>query len=708
MVGLPWHPIISMIESFQFVIRRLLELGLVANLNERFPEDPNALLSESGSILDMINSAFLVCLAGHHHPRFEQASHCLEQLSYDSTWGAIAQFYSNGIQRIGAEVQTRMEQDRGFVERLNALHQRLDSPDSETDSPDALTEATWSVFFPEGVGIRGQESERVKELRDRRTVTVRELNPTPLESPGRQLMLTSNALLTIPLRTSAWEQLDELAELREELSAVINEAQRYWYDHPIPIGVKPENNEILYGLRALNEAVAFEHQRGTVSDEPVTCVLSVSVTHQGLQSIAKPYLRGVLSGDRSLEHLKIYAFTEADTQALIQQVLRPAIHHYLPDARELDGLTVFGVDGRYGRHYSFLKAIAALWQVLVDSQIQGTFKIDLDQVFPQDELVEQTGKSAFEHVCTPLWGAKGTDAQGQTVDLGMLAGALVNQKDIHRGLFTVDVPFPSRSPQADEYVFFSPLPQALSTEAEMMTRYGTQENEADSGERMPDGEHTCIQRIHVTGGTNGILVDRLREYRPFTPSFVGRAEDQAYLFSVLTHPDTPLRYVHEPGLIMRHDKEGFAQEAIKLAKIGKLIGDYERILLFSAYARVLTEDVDELKAEVDPFTGCFVSQLPVTVTSLRFALKAAALFEAGAHQEAQELIKIGVPRLVETLAYIDGETSELAQDYEVEQREWQVFYDVLDALEEAIAQGEPIAIGFQEKAIAIIQSCHVG
>ena len=126
---------------------------------------------------------------------------------------------------------------------------------------------------------------------------------------------------------------------------------------------------------------------------------------------------------------------------------------------------------------------------------------------------------------------------------------------------------------------FSQLPQALSTQAEMMTRYG--------GDRGIDGVNECIERIHVTGGTNGILVESLKRHRPFTPTFIGRAEDQAYIFSTFFNRCERLAYVHKDGLIMRHDKESFAKEAIKSAHISKLIGDYIRILYFSAYARII-------------------------------------------------------------------------------------------------------------------------
>ena len=167
--------------------------------------------------------------------------------------------------------------------------------------------------------------------------------------------------------------------------------------------------------------------------------------------------------------------------------------------------------------------------------------------------------------------------------------------------------------------------------------------------------------MHVTGGTNGILVDALRRHRPFTPSFVGRAQDQAYLLSVLgvrhaalgDRPGPRLAYAHAAGLIMRHDKDAFAGEAMAAAEAGKLIGDDVRILQFSALARSMagsaagqTTDAGwqaarAVKAILDPFTGCFVSRLPVTVVMLRFALRLAQAFDDGRGTLGLELAEIG-------------------------------------------------------------------
>jgi hypothetical protein len=464
------------------------------------------------------------------------------------------------------------------------------------------------------------------------------------------------------------------------------------------MGVPPENNEILYGLKHLNAAMEFEHQRQPDSVDKAPCVLSVSVTHQRLQTLGKRYLKQVLADSAPLQRLNIFAFTEADTEALVHHVLLPIVNHGCPETNAEELLSVFGVDGRYGRHYSFLKAIAAIWQVLIDPAIQATFKIDLDQVFPQADLVEQTGASALEHLQTPLWGASGIDRWGNPVELGMIAGSLVNQKDIHRGVFTPDVTIPEGDLQPDEYVFFSKLPQAISTEAEMMTRY--------AADAMPDGTTTCLQRIHVTGGTNGIRVEALRRHQPFTPSFIGRAEDQAYILSALHHPQK-LAYAHASGLIMRHDKEGFAQEAIAMAKVGKQIGDYVRILMFSAYAKALPLPTRDIKTITQPFTGGFIAQLPVTVALLRFTLKVASLFQSGKTDEAMEFITTGLPQLQAALEFTQGNPNQLQRAYEQERKGWQLFYRALDAVEAGLKHQETWALEVQAVAQKIVANCQV-
>jgi hypothetical protein len=665
-----------------------------------------------------LSSAFLVALCGPEHPDHDAPYRCIRAFRDSAEWSDLALFFLEGLDRVGRELEEALNRDPELERGVHRLTDWLDERQKDED-PKELTERIWAVFFPEAVGIRGNEDARVTELRARRTILITQPSAAPISDPVQEVLLTSNALLTVPAEPISTEALPPGDELRDRLVDATREPQLYWYDHPIPVGVTPDKNEILYGLRGLEEAMAFEQSRGTAgNEEALTVLLSVSTTHRGLQGIARSYLEQEISRAGGLKGISLFAFTEADTERLVRDVLEPAAQRYLghgpvtrstPDtgvaplqvAHEEDPgelLEVFGVDGEYGRHYSFLKAIAAFWSVLIDPSKRATFKIDLDQRFPEEELVAHTGRSALEHLCTPLWGASGVDSLGRPVEMGMLAGAVVNVEDIERSLFTPDVPFPDRAPSLDEHVFYSVLPQALSTEAEMMTRYGGVE---------PDGRNSCIERIHVTGGTNGILVETLRRHRTFTPSFIGRAEDQAYLLSAITGGDLRLACAHADGFIMRHDKHAFAQEAMRAAAVGKTIGDYARILYFSAYARALPVDVEKVKETFDPFTGCFVSRIPVTVTYLRFTMKLAALFEAGDDHTAMQFLRNGCKRIEDAIDFAFGGGDNLREQYLRERRGWNLYYEVLDAIERALGEGDPFALEIRDAAERIVNECAV-
>ncbi len=607
-----------------------------------------------------LNAAFLLALAGPTHRSSARATAVLEQPPRALS-GELVDFYRQGLGRIEREFDERVVAD----DRTSAA----DTSAAE-EAGLATAEALWAVLFPEGVGILGHEQERIKELRAKRTVSITSPGPRPITDAAREILFTSNVLLTVPSASTDVDALPYPEELRRQIRVAAAEPQEHWYDHPIQIGVEPDRNELLYGLRGLDRAIEFERNRNP-SVGRITVVLSVSVTHPSLQDVAHEYVREELRRSGGMHNLVVHVFTERDTSRLIREVLAPVA---IAGAEPLMS-RVFGTDGDYGRHYSFLKAIAAFWQVLIDPRVRATFKIDLDQVFPQDVLVAETGATALEHLATPLWGASGLDSSGLEVELGMIAGALVNERDIGRGLFTPDVDFPAGPGTLDEYVFFSRLPQALSTRAEMMERY-------DSAAR--DGRRSCLERVHVTGGTNGIQVDSLRRHRPFTPSFVGRAEDQAYVMSVLGDREVAtgprLAYVHAPGLVMRHDKEAFAGEAIAAAHVGKLIGDDVRILLFSAYAETLGRD--RVKALLDPFTGCFISRLPVTVVLLRLTLRIAGAFQRGDPGLGLDLAENGATRIAEAIELTDDRDA-FSRVLNDERLGWGHYYDALDTLEAA-------------------------
>ena len=684
-----------MYPAFQKVIHHLIrEPSLFSGFRQQFDPQDRAPLS----IPRNLNAAFLIILSdsGLSH----LAKGYLVSMESDSLWGAVASTYLETLEAIETEISRSGADNLWLAKSMDDLMDHLVSRPDMSDP--GTMERFHRVFFPEAVGLEeegsGGREEAVLALRKKRWISIKQLNPSPVSEPHREVLFTSNVLLTLPLNEEHFASLSP--DLRNRLEAVSVEEQRHWYDHPTPVGVDRNSNETIYGLGGLDEAVRFEIGRGSApADARVQVLLSVSTTHEGLQEVARGYLGGELSACGVFDHLDIYAVTESDVSDLLDQVLLPASVHLFPGRDTGPLVEVLGVEGEYGRHYSFLKAAAALWNVLVDDRIRATFKFDLDQVFPQQLLVDETGRSAFEHLADPLWGAIGTDDEGRAVELGMLAGALVNEEDVGKGLFTPDVKWHQGSLTGEQWIFASALPQALSTEVEMMARYG---------EGDVDGVTSCLQRVHVTGGTTGILVDALKRHRPFTPTWIGRAEDQAYIMSVLFPEERPpLRYFHASGFIMRHDKEVFAADAMDAARTGKAVGDLVRVLAFSAYAAALPWGVSRIKSFLDPFTGCFISRLPLTVAWLRLALKAAAWFMEGGQEgseEGNELVRMGSARLA--LAQL-GDTETVKERYLREREGWDLFYDLLDELEKGLAGGDCFAAEIQKGMLKLVQGWKV-
>lgn len=676
--------------SFKTIINAIIDMLK----NEGFLKD----IDNSTNMPLKLTHAFLGAVTNGNGMENRGATGILSSESNSPLWGDIAKFYLNGVSLIKEEIEQRVNGDDDFLARLESLAHFL-SEGQCSISEQMAVEKLWSLFFPEGCSILPDKSSAEQALRDKRRVKITTLNPDPLTDPASEILFTSNVLITVPPECVKIENLNLSNPVKEHLAQIMKQEQLYWYDHPMEMGADTKNSEFIYGLKGFDEAIRFEKERGNVpyGSNPLM-LMSVSVTHKGLHEIAVPYLEGLLKDTNCPDNFDLCLFTEKETQEMVRNVLEPAAEGFLNrDASDL--MLIFGVDGEYGHHYSFLKAVALFWNILIDERVKATFKIDLDQVFPQDELVRGTGKSAFEHLKTGLWGATGIDSQGATVELGMIAGALVNNDDIIKGLFTPDVTYPSGALKPDEMIFLSRLPQALSTGAEMMTRYGK--------DCLINGTDECIERIHVTGGTTGILVEDLKRHRPFTPSFIGRAEDQAYIISTLFNRPERLAYLHEAGLIMRHDKESFARAEVMGTQVGKLIGDYIRVLYFSTISKFIPGNRDRVKRLMDPYTGCFISQIPLTVVYLRLAFKAISLAHEGKINWASELICSGAKRLSAAIDFCLRKDDGLKGQYEREQKAWRLFYDTMSVLDDSIRAQNPLGLKLREKARNIVNRCMV-
>jgi len=156
---------------------------------------------------------------------------------------------------------------------LNLISQKLKSSHFQESSNQALKLA--QIIFPEHKLDYSEAS--VTQIRAKRKLDIKKLNQDPISDPFKEVLFTSNVLLAMP---TDFNNLSK--EIRSELKE--NERQKFYYDHPVPLDVEDQNNEIIYGLKKLNQAVKRE------SSAKLDIVLSVSFTHASTSGGQKPDL----------------------------------------------------------------------------------------------------------------------------------------------------------------------------------------------------------------------------------------------------------------------------------------------------------------------------------------------------------------------------------------------------------------------------------
>ena len=106
-----------------------------------------------------------------------------------------------------------------------------------------------------------------------------------------------------------------------------------------------------------------------------------------------------------------------------------------------------------------------------------------------------------------------------------------------------------------------------------------------------------------------------------------------------------------------------------------MVGDYERILLFSYYADKILNKYDYIKEELFPFTACFISKIPYIIIYFRALLKAYAL--AGENEvDAEEFLLNLSDRLNNVIEHMDNDY--YYEQYFKEKQAWEDFYNHFD------------------------------
>ncbi|HFE63243.1 MAG TPA: hypothetical protein ENK14_02365, partial [Caldithrix sp.] len=186
-----------MLHHFQSILSRLFtadrDSGQFSIFDPQSQFNPHP--ENDAQTVASLNAAFLILLCGKEHPGYAVANDLLIHTSAIPRWAPFAAFYREGIDLIREEIKEVCRDDADFAARLESLSENLIIPEATTD-PAILTEKIWSVFFPEAVGIRRHEKEKIEQLRQRRRVKITRTNPSPVSDPAREILFTSNVLLT--------------------------------------------------------------------------------------------------------------------------------------------------------------------------------------------------------------------------------------------------------------------------------------------------------------------------------------------------------------------------------------------------------------------------------------------------------------------------------------------------------------------------------
>lgn len=85
----------------------------------------------------------------------------------------------------------------------------------------------WPLLFPEGARLQADPEAAVRALREKRRIRVLRAEPDPIVDPIREILFTSNILLTIPSSPASLEKLDLDEGWKDRIRAAGSERQSF-------------------------------------------------------------------------------------------------------------------------------------------------------------------------------------------------------------------------------------------------------------------------------------------------------------------------------------------------------------------------------------------------------------------------------------------------------------------------------------------------
>ncbi len=81
--------------------------------------------------------------------------------------------------------------------------------------------------------------------------------------------------------------------------------------------------------------------------------------------------------------------------------------------------------------------------------------------------------------------------------------------------------------------------------------------------------------------------------------------------------------------------------------------------------------------------------------------------DAPKNVEGIQLLKLGVERLEKVIGELNQTPNPLIEKYRQEKEGWDLFYDLLDHLEEDLEQGDAFALNLRARARELVEDCRV-
>jgi hypothetical protein len=75
--------------------------------------------------------------------------------------------------------------------------------------------------------------------------------------------------------------------------------------------------------------------------------------------------------------------------------------------------------------------------------------------------------------------------------------------------------------------------------------------------------------------------------------------------------------------------------------------------------------------------------------------------------DGSELLQMGTNRLHRIIKELTNRPDSLKKRYLAEKKAWNLYYDILDRIEDRLKEGDPFALDMSEKAEKLIKDCEI-